>query len=56
LVTGRRPDTALTLTGKRQARALVMFLKSQRVRFNAVYSSMAVSICQVISNCAFNNA
>lgn len=63
LVAGRCPEAALTSTGKRQARALAVFLNSQRVRFNAVYSSplnrarsMAVSICQVISNCAFNYA
>lgn len=53
LVAGRCPEAALTSTGKRQARALAVFLNSQRVRFNAVYSSplnrarsMAVSICQ----------
>jgi hypothetical protein len=63
LVTGRCPEAALTSTGKRQARALAVFLNSQRVRFNAIYSSplirarsMAISICQVISNCAFNYA
>lgn len=56
LVGGRCPDAELTATGKRQARALAVFLNSHRVRFNAVYSSplnrarsMAVSVCQVIS-------
>ncbi|KAK9272964.1 hypothetical protein L1049_003344 [Liquidambar formosana] len=54
LVAGRCPGAALTANGKRQARALAVFLKSQGVRFNAVYSSpldrartTAVSVCQV---------
>ena len=54
-VSGRCPEAALTVAGKRQARALAVFLNSQRVRFNAVFSSplnrarsMAVSVCQVI--------
>jgi hypothetical protein len=63
LVSGRCPEAALTSTGKRQARALAVLLNSQRVRFNAVYSSplnrarsMALAICQVISNWVFNYA
>lgn len=54
LVGGRCHEAALTPNGKRQARALAVFLNSQGVRFNAVYSSpldrarsMAVSVCQV---------
>ncbi|KAL0549481.1 hypothetical protein IC582_013964 [Cucumis melo] len=53
LVGGRCPEAGLTPKGKRQGRALAVFLKSQGVRFNAVYSSpldrarsMAVSVCQ----------
>ncbi|CAN6702989.1 unnamed protein product [Malus baccata var. baccata] len=53
LVGGRCPQAALTPNGKRQARALAVFLNSQRVGFSAVYSSpldrarsMAVSVCQ----------
>ncbi|XP_050381862.1 uncharacterized protein LOC126798842 [Argentina anserina] len=53
LVGGRCPQAALTPNGKRQARALAVFLNSQRVTFNAVYTSpldrarsMAVSVCQ----------
>ncbi|XP_022983585.1 uncharacterized protein LOC111482146 [Cucurbita maxima] len=56
LVGGRCPEAALTPKGKRQARALAVFLKSQGVRFNAVFSSpldrarsMAVSVCQEIN-------
>ncbi|XP_059642122.1 uncharacterized protein LOC132284075 [Cornus florida] len=56
LVSGRCPEAALTLNGKRQARALAVFLKSQGIRFNAVYTSpldraksTAVSVCQEIS-------
>ncbi|KAF5961502.1 hypothetical protein HYC85_002711 [Camellia sinensis] len=52
LIAGRCPDAALTPNGKRQARALAVFLKSQGVRFNAVYTSpldraraTAVSVC-----------
>uniref|UniRef100_A0A7N0UDR2 Phosphoglycerate mutase n=1 Tax=Kalanchoe fedtschenkoi TaxID=63787 RepID=A0A7N0UDR2_KALFE len=53
LVAGRCPDAGLTHVGKRQARALAVFLNSQGVRFNAVYSSpleraraTATSVCQ----------
>ncbi|GMH06881.1 hypothetical protein Nepgr_008721 [Nepenthes gracilis] len=53
LINGRNPDAALTLNGKRQARALAVFLNCQGVRFNAVYTSpldrakaTAVSVCQ----------
>ncbi|KAF5725584.1 hypothetical protein HS088_TW23G00308 [Tripterygium wilfordii] len=53
LVGGRCPAASLTANGKRQARALAVFLNSQRVTFHAVYSSpldrarsMAVSVCQ----------
>lgn len=53
LVAGRCPDSELTVNGKRQARALAVFLKSQGLRFSAVYSSpldrareTAVSVCQ----------
>lgn len=53
LVGGRCPEAALTPNGKRQARALAVFLKSQGVRFNAVYTSpldrarsTALPICQ----------
>lgn len=56
LVAGRCPEAALTPTGKRQARALAVFLKSQGVRFNAVYSSpldrargTALAVCQEIN-------
>lgn len=54
LVAGRCPAAALTANGKRQARALAVFLKSQGVRFGAVYSSpldrarsTAVLVCKV---------
>ncbi|GMN57418.1 hypothetical protein TIFTF001_026517 [Ficus carica] len=53
LIAGRCPEAVLTANGKRQARALAVFLNSQGVRFNAVYSSpldrarsMATSVCQ----------
>ncbi|KAF5735861.1 hypothetical protein HS088_TW15G01377 [Tripterygium wilfordii] len=53
LVGGRCPVASLTPSGKRQARALAVFLNSQRVTFHAVYSSpldrarsMAVSVCR----------
>jgi broad specificity phosphatase PhoE len=53
LVGGRCNVAALTPNGKRQARALAVFLNSQGVRFNAVYSSplgrarsMAAVVCQ----------
>ncbi|KZV42048.1 hypothetical protein F511_18394 [Dorcoceras hygrometricum] len=56
LVAGRCPDAALTPNGKRQARALAVFLKSQGVRFNAVYTSpldrvraTALSVCQELN-------
>ncbi|XP_076887116.1 uncharacterized protein LOC143537179 [Bidens hawaiensis] len=39
LVGGRCPEAGLTANGMRQARALAVFLKSQGVRFNAVYCS-----------------
>ncbi|KAJ9564235.1 hypothetical protein OSB04_000201 [Centaurea solstitialis] len=53
LVGGRCPEAALTPNGKRQARALAVFLKSQGIRFDAVYTSpldraraTAIPICQ----------
>ncbi|KAI3666065.1 hypothetical protein L6452_44703 [Arctium lappa] len=53
LVGGRCPEAALTPKGKRQARALAVFLKSQGIRFNAVYTSpldraraTAIPVCQ----------
>lgn len=56
LIGGRCPDAALTPTGKRQARALAVFLKSQGLGFNAVYSSpldrvraTAQSVCQELN-------
>lgn len=56
LIGGRCPHSGLTNTGKRQARALAVFLNSQGVRFNAVYTSpldraksTAASVCQVRS-------
>lgn len=56
LVGGRCPDATLTANGNRQARALAVFLKSQGIRFNAVYSSpldrarsTALPICQVLN-------
>ncbi|KAF8052264.1 hypothetical protein N665_1579s0002 [Sinapis alba] len=56
LVGGRCHVAALTANGERQARALAVFFKSQRVRFTSVYSSpldrarsMAVSVCQEMS-------
>uniref|UniRef100_A0A1J3HNL1 2,3-bisphosphoglycerate-dependent phosphoglycerate mutase n=2 Tax=Noccaea caerulescens TaxID=107243 RepID=A0A1J3HNL1_NOCCA len=56
LIGGRSHVAALTANGKRQARALAVFLKSQGVRFTSVYSSpldrarsMAVSVCQEMS-------
>ena len=59
LVAGRCPEAALTPNGKRQARALAVSLKSQGIRFNAVYTSpldraraTAVSVSQV-HNCMF---
>ncbi|WVZ13894.1 hypothetical protein V8G54_011460 [Vigna mungo] len=55
LVGGRCPAAALTANGMRQARALAVFLKSQGVRFSAVYSSpldrarsTAVSVSKVL--------
>ncbi|CAA6663991.1 unnamed protein product [Spirodela intermedia] len=39
LIGGRWPAAGLTGNGERQARALAVFLNSQGVRFNAVYSS-----------------
>ncbi|XP_077212145.1 phosphoglycerate mutase family protein [Tasmannia lanceolata] len=56
LVAGRWPAAGLTVIGKRQARALAVFLKSQGVRFDAVYSSpldrareTAGSVCQELN-------
>ncbi|XP_021762474.1 uncharacterized protein LOC110727217 [Chenopodium quinoa] len=56
LISGRCPNAGLTANGKRQARALAVFLNSQGVRFNAVYTSpldrakaTAVSVCQEMS-------
>ncbi|KAK7271069.1 hypothetical protein RJT34_26671 [Clitoria ternatea] len=56
LVGGRCPTAGLTANGKRQARALAVFLKSQGVRFSAVYSSpldrarsTAVSVCKEVN-------
>ncbi|XP_057445801.1 uncharacterized protein LOC130737943 [Lotus japonicus] len=56
LVAGRCPAAALTANGKRQARALAVFLKSQGVRFGAVYSSpldrarsTAVLVCKEVN-------
>ncbi|CAK9175174.1 unnamed protein product [Ilex paraguariensis] len=53
LIAGRCPESALTPNGKRQARALAVFLKSQGVIFNNVYTSpldraraTAISVCQ----------
>ncbi|XVF59952.1 hypothetical protein PTKIN_Ptkin08bG0003200 [Pterospermum kingtungense] len=53
IVGGRCDGAASTSNGKRQARALAVFLNSQGVRFNAVYCSpldrarsMALSVCQ----------
>lgn len=61
LVGGRCPEATLTPNGKRQARALAVFLISQGVRFNVVYSSpldrtlsMALSVCQVSSSALFS--
>lgn len=56
LVGGRWPQADLTTNGQRQARALAVFLNSQGVRFNAVYSSplerarmTALSVCQELN-------
>ncbi|CAH2038040.1 unnamed protein product [Thlaspi arvense] len=53
LIGGRCHVAALTSNGKRQARALAVFLNSEGVRFTSVFSSpldrarsMAVSVCQ----------
>ncbi|XP_022740073.1 uncharacterized protein LOC111292114 [Durio zibethinus] len=53
IVGGRCDAATLTSNGKRQARALAVFLNSQGVKFNAVYCSpldrarsMALSVCQ----------
>lgn len=55
LIGGRCPEAALTPNGKRQARALAVFLNSHGVRFGSVFSSpldrarsMAALVCQVI--------
>eukprot|EP01018_Ginkgo_biloba_P035167 Gb_35154 [translate_table: standard] len=56
LIGGRSPSATLTSNGKRQARALGVFLKSQGLSFTAVYSSplerakqTALSICQELN-------
>ncbi|KAJ4961289.1 hypothetical protein NE237_021199 [Protea cynaroides] len=56
LIAGRWPGATLTPNGKRQARALAVFLKSQGLRFNAIYCSpldrartTAVSVCQELN-------
>ena len=56
LIGGRWPAAGLTGNGERQARALAVFLNSQGIRFNAVYSSpldrslvTAAAVCRVIS-------
>ncbi|XP_028761164.1 uncharacterized protein LOC114719799 [Neltuma alba] len=56
LIWGRCPEAALTLNGKRQARAMAVFLKSQGILFNAVYSSpldrarlTAVAVCKEVN-------
>ncbi|XP_022750434.1 uncharacterized protein LOC111299487 [Durio zibethinus] len=53
IVGGRCDGAALTPNGKRQTRALAVFLNSQGVRFNAIYCSpldrarsMALSVCK----------
>lgn len=53
MISGRCPEASLTHNGKRQARALSVFLTSQAVRFTAVYSSpldrarsTALLVCQ----------
>lgn len=55
LVGGRCPEAALTPNGKRQSRALAVFLKSQGIRFNDIYTSpldrarsTAIPVCQVV--------
>ena len=55
LIGGRSPSATLTATGKRQARALGVHLRSLGVDFDAVYSSplerakqTAFSLCQVM--------
>eukprot|EP01018_Ginkgo_biloba_P017312 Gb_05421 [translate_table: standard] len=54
LIGGRCPSASLTINGKRQARALAVFLNSQGLRFNVVFSSplerakhTALFVCQV---------
>ncbi|CAI9777229.1 unnamed protein product [Fraxinus pennsylvanica] len=56
LIAGRSPEAALTPNGKRQARALAVFLKSQGIQFNSVYTSplnraraTALSVCQELN-------
>lgn len=56
LIGGRCPEAGLTPNGKRQARALAVFLNSHGVRFGSVFSSpldrsrsMAALVCQVIN-------
>ncbi|KAE8680860.1 Omega-hydroxypalmitate O-feruloyl transferase [Hibiscus syriacus] len=55
IVGGRYDSAALTSNGKRQARALAVFLDSQGIRFNTVYCSpldrarsLALCVCQVM--------
>lgn len=55
LVSGRCPEASLTPNGKRQSRAIAVFLKSQGIRFNAIYTSpldraraTAIPVCQVV--------
>ncbi|GER33081.1 6-phosphofructo-2-kinase/fructose-2,6-bisphosphatase 1 [Striga asiatica] len=49
LIPGRSPDVALMPNGKRQARALAVFLKSQGMRVSAVYRVLATAqyVCQL---------
>lgn len=56
LIGGRSSSATLTANGKRQARALGVFLKSQGIIFNAIYSSpldrakqTALAICQELN-------
>ncbi|GLJ46826.1 hypothetical protein SUGI_0987880 [Cryptomeria japonica] len=56
LIGGRSPSATLTANGKRQARALGVFLKTQGITFTSVYSSplerakqTALAICQELN-------
>lgn len=60
IVGGRYDAAAMTSNGKRQARALAVFLHSQGVRFDAIYCSpldrarsMALYVCQVNASVFF---